>query len=316
MGSIVYLDSIEAPLAETTRELINLGALLGDLMVVAGSTPEERALAELGDLGVTHVIVPESDVSEGLAVGQAELLRTAVAELEARVVIAPARSAETEVLARAAAGDESAIITGAQTLAPDLSVTKPVLSGTGYTVVRPTTPAAYVTVLPGVTSAARPQGNPPAELYPLPVPEVAAARLLSSTPNVGAGRPDLETAGVVVAGGRGTDGDFAAVEQLADQLGGAVGASRVAADEGWIGHEAQVGQTGRSVSPELYVAAGISGAVQHVVGLRQAGTIVAVNTDSDAPIFEIADLGIVGRLQDVLPQAAEEIARRRTTSRG
>jgi electron transfer flavoprotein alpha subunit len=114
-----------------------------------------------------------------------------------------------------------------------------------------------------------------------------------------------------VAGGRGTEGDFSAVEHLADALGGAVGASRVAADEGWIGHEAQVGQTGRSVAPDLYIAAGISGAVQHVVGLRQAGTIVAVNTDSDAPIFEIADLGIVGRLQDVLPQAAEEIARRR-----
>ncbi|MGO1319013.1 MAG: electron transfer flavoprotein subunit alpha/FixB family protein [Galactobacter sp.] len=315
-GSIVYLDAPQAPLSDQTKELIGLGGLLGDLMVVSGSTVSAEALAALGDLGVTHVIVPETDLENSLAVGQAELLRTAVAELEARVVLAPAQPAETEVLARAAALDDSAIITGAQTVAPDLSVSKPVLSGTGYTVVRPRTGTAYVTVLPGASAAAQSQGSGsgggPAELYPLPCETaVASAELLSRTPIAAGGRPDLETAAVVVAGGRGTEGDFTAVEHLADALGAAVGASRVAADEGWIGHEAQVGQTGRSVAPDLYVAAGISGAVQHVVGLRQAGTIVAVNTDEDAPIFELADLGIVGKLEDVLPQATQEILRRR-----
>ncbi|WP_291278675.1 electron transfer flavoprotein subunit alpha/FixB family protein [Galactobacter sp.] len=312
MSSIVYLDSIQTPLSTQTRELVGLGTLLGDLMVVSGSTPSAEALAALGDLGVSHVIVAEGDVDQSLAVGQGELLRTAAAELEARVVLAPAQPAETEVVARAAALDGSAIITGAQTVAPDLSVSKPVLSGTGYTVVRPTTATAYVTVLPGASAAATSEGAGPAELYPLPIEApAAAARLLARTPISAGGRPDLETADVVVAGGRGTEGDFTAVEQLADALGAAIGASRVAADEGWIGHESQVGQTGRSVAPDLYVAAGISGAVQHVVGLRQAGTIVAVNTDEDAPIFEIADFGIVGKLQDVLPQAVEEIIRRR-----
>ncbi|MGO3152201.1 MAG: electron transfer flavoprotein subunit alpha/FixB family protein [Galactobacter sp.] len=312
MSSIVYLDSIQTPLSTQARELVGLGTLLGDLMVVSGSTPSAEALAALGDLGVSHVIVAEGDVDQSLAVGQADLLRTAAAELEARVVLAPAQPAETEVVARAAALDGSAIITGAQTVAPDLSVSKPVLSGTGYTVVRPTTATAYVTVLPGASAAATSEGAGPAELYPLPIEApAAAARLLARTPVSAGGRPDLETADVVVAGGRGTEGDFTAVEQLADALGAAIGASRVAADEGWIGHESQVGQTGRSVAPDLYVAAGISGAVQHVVGLRQAGTIVAVNTDEDAPIFEIADFGIVGKLQDVLPQAVEEIIRRR-----
>lgn len=312
MSSIVYLDSIQTPLSTQTRELVGLGTLLGDLMVVSGSTPSAEALAALGDLGVSHVIVAEGDVDQRLAVGQGELLRTAAAELEARVVLAPAQPAETEVVARAAALDGSAIITGAQTVAPDLSVSKPVLSGTGYTVVRPTTATAYVTVLPGASAAATSEGAGPVELYPLPIEApAAAARLLARTPISAGGRPDLETADVVVAGGRGTEGDFTAVEQLADALGAAIGASRVAADEGWIGHESQVGQTGRSVAPDLYVAAGISGAVQHVVGLRQAGTIVAVNTDEDAPIFEIADFGIVGKLQDVLPQAVEEIIRRR-----
>jgi electron transfer flavoprotein alpha subunit len=312
VSSIVYVDEVTAPLRPHICELISLGSLLGDLMVVSANRPQPEALASLGDLGVTHVIVAEEDLSGSLAVGQAELLRAAVAELEPRVVIAAAQPAEAEVLARVAALESQAIITGAQTLSPDLLATKPVLSGTAYTVVRPTTATAYVTVLPGAAAAATSQGAGPAELYELPVtvPGPAAA-VVSTTPLEVGLRPDLETAPVVVAGGRGTEGDFSAVEHLADALGGAVGASRVAADEGWIGHEAQVGQTGRSVAPDLYIAAGISGAVQHVVGLRQAGTIVAVNTDSDAPIFEIADLGIVGRLQDVLPQAAEEIARRR-----
>lgn len=312
MSSIVYVDEVTAPLKPQAAELVALGSLLGDLMVVSANRPQPEALASLGDLGVTHVIVAEEDLSGSLAVGQAELLRAAVAELEPRVVIAAAQPAETEVLARVAALESQAIITGAQTLSPDLLATKPVLSGTAYTVVRPTTATAYVTVLPGAAAAATSQGSGPAELYELPVTVSGpAADVVSTTPLEVGVRPDLETAPVVVAGGRGTEGDFSAVEHLADALGGAVGASRVAADEGWIGHEAQVGQTGRSVAPDLYIAAGISGAVQHVVGLRQAGTIVAVNTDSDAPIFEIADLGIVGRLQDVLPQAAEEIARRR-----
>ncbi|MCC5785045.1 electron transfer flavoprotein subunit alpha, partial [Kocuria sp. CCUG 69068] len=117
----------------------------------------------------------------------------------------------------------------------------------------------------------------------------------------------LGEARVVVAGGRGTGGDFRPLEALADVLGGAIGASRAAVDAGWIGPEAQVGQTGRTVSPQLYVSCGISGAVQQRAGMQTAGTIVAVNKDEQAPVFEIADLGIVGDLQKVLPQAVEHL---------
>lgn len=311
MSTILYLDEITSPLDEHTAELLGLGELLEDLMVVSAATPSQEALAELGRAGATHVVVPDADLGASLAVNQARLLVAAVAELEPRVVIAPAAPLETEVLARAAAATESAIITGAQTVAPDLSITKSVLSGTGYTVVRPRSGTAFITVEKGAGSARELQDAAPAELYPLPLQTSAAAELVRTQPLDTGSRPGLETADVVVAGGRGTQGDFSDVEDLADALGAAVGASRVAADEGWIGHEAQVGQTGRSVSADLYVAAGISGAVQHVVGLRQAGTIVAVNTDEDAPIFEIADFGIVGKLQDVLPQAAQEVRRRR-----
>jgi len=122
---------------------------------------------------------------------------------------------------------------------------------------------------------------------------------------------DITDADVVVAGGGGTDGDFAAVEALADALDGEVAASRKAVDEGWIEPARQVGQTGKTVRPDLYVAAGISGAVQHVEGMNDAETVVAVNTDPNAPIFEHADYGIVGDLHEVLPELTERLGGQR-----
>ncbi|HEY8728033.1 MAG TPA: electron transfer flavoprotein subunit alpha/FixB family protein, partial [Acidothermaceae bacterium] len=126
------------------------------------------------------------------------------------------------------------------------------------------------------------------------------------------GRPDLSAAAVVVAGGRGvgTQENFALVEQLADALGAAVGATRAVTDAGWYPHTAQVGQTGVTVSPQLYVACGISGAIQHRAGMATSKTIVAINKDAEAPIFEVADFGVVGDLHVVLPQLIAEIAKR------
>jgi electron transfer flavoprotein alpha subunit len=131
------------------------------------------------------------------------------------------------------------------------------------------------------------------------------------TPPAPSDRPDLSSADVVVVGGRGTEGDFGPIEALADEVGGAVGSTRVATDEGWIGHETQIGQTGVTVSPRLYIGAGVSGAVHHRGGMQASGTIVAVNPDPEAPIFEIADYGIVGDLFTVLPQVTEELRRLR-----
>jgi electron transfer flavoprotein alpha subunit len=136
-------------------------------------------------------------------------------------------------------------------------------------------------------------------------------RVVERTPQAPSDRPDLGSADVVVVGGRGTEGDFGPLEALADEIGGAVGATRVATDEGWIGHEAQIGQTGVTVSPRLYVGAGVSGAVHHRGGMQASGTIVAVNSDPEAPIFEIADYGVVGDLFAVLPQLTEELRRLR-----
>jgi len=128
---------------------------------------------------------------------------------------------------------------------------------------------------------------------------------------VASGRPDLTDARIVVAGGRGMDGNFGPVEELADALGAAVGASRAATDAGWISHDAQVGQTGKTVSPQLYISAGISGAIQQKAGMQTSKVIVAVNKDAESPVFEIADFGIIGDVFDVLPQATAEIKKRK-----
>ena len=169
-----------------------------------------------------------------------------------------------------------------------------------------------ITVKPNSATPEEAPGAGAEEAFAATISEAAkAAKVTSSEPRKSSGRPELTEAAMVVAGGRGTGGNFEPVEAFADALGAAVGASRAAVDSGWYPHAFQIGQTGKTVSPQLYVANGISGAIQHRAGMQTSKTIVAVNKDEEAPIFELVDFGVVGDLHTVLPAATEAVTQRK-----
>ena len=169
-----------------------------------------------------------------------------------------------------------------------------------------------ITVKPNSATPEKADGAGAAEDFSADISDGAkTAKITKSEPRKSSGRPELTEAAIVVSGGRGTGGDFSQVEGFADSIGAAVGASRAAVDSGWMPHAFQIGQTGKTVSPQLYIANGISGAIQHRAGMQTSKTIVAVNKDEEAPIFELVDFGVVGDLKSVLPAATEEITKRK-----
>jgi electron transfer flavoprotein alpha subunit len=319
---LVVLDhTVDGTLRTPTRELVTLArGLAGDAGVEAawaGGDVPAATLEDLGRLGVARVHRLVTDADPHLTAVLAEAVEQVRAEVGAPVVLLVSSFENKEVAARLAVTTGAGVITDADALEVEggrVVAGKTVFAGTWTTRCAVTAPVAVVTVKANAVAAADVDAPvTPAVVDQQVVTSERARRvvLVERTERAASGRPDLGSAHVVVVGGRGTNGDFSAVEELADVLGGAVGATRVATDEGWIGHDAQIGQTGVTVAPRLYVGAGVSGAVHHRGGMQASGTIVAVNSDADAPIFEIADLGIVGDLFTVLPQAAAELRRLR-----
>ena len=310
---LVFIDVSDLPLPRASRELLTIARGLGAPAVATPRAVGDDALQALGEYGVETVYEPESALPDVLIAAKAAFLADAVRAAAPAAVLLGNSFEDREVAARTGIKLESGVITDAVAIAPDLSVTKSVLAGSYTSTCRVQTGVPVITVKANSVEPVAADAPAAAERRRIAVSATGpAARITGRTEKRVSGRPELSEARVIVAGGRGMDGDFSPVEELADVLGGAVGASRAATDAGWIEHSAQVGQTGKTVSPQLYISAGISGAVQQKSGMQTAKVIVAVNKDPDAPVFEIADFGIVGDVFSVLPQATEEIRKRRS----
>jgi electron transfer flavoprotein alpha subunit len=310
---LVVADVTDGVVAKPTLELLTLARRIGDPVAVVLGEGAEAAAARLGEYGATRVLsVTDPALTEYLVAPRAEALASIVAVEEPAAVLVASGVEGKEVAARLAVKLGSGLITDAVDVAADASTTQAVFAG-AYTVRAAVTHGVpVITVKPNAVAPAPAPTSPVVEQVAVTISEAArGARIVRVEPRAASGRPGLTEAAVVVSGGRGTGGDFAPVEQLADSLGAAVGASRAAVDSGWYPHAYQVGQTGKTVSPELYVAAGISGAIQHRAGMQTSKAVVAVNKDPEAPIFALADLGVVGDLHQVLPAVAAEVAARR-----
>ena len=316
---LVLADHVGGMIRKTTAELLTIARRLGEPVAVYIGDGVGSALPVLGHYGAAKVIaLTNPELSQYLVAPKAEALQQVAQKVAPAAILISSSPEGKEIAARLAVKLESGLITDAVDVQPGDGgpvTTQSVFAG-GYTVQATVTKGTpIITVKPnaatpgaGQTAGARPE----VEEYDVLISDAAkTARITASRPREATGRPELTEAAIVVSGGRGTGGDFGPIEAFADSLGAAVGASRAAVDSGWYPHAYQVGQTGKTVAPQLYVAVGISGAIQHRAGMQTSKTIVAINKDAEAPIFQLADFGVVGDLHKVLPAATDDIKNRK-----
>ncbi len=312
---LVLVDHVDGNPKKVSYELLTLARTLGEPSAVVLGKGASAAAAKLGAYGPAKIYVDESaEHDDYLAGPKAALLAQLVGSASPVAVLLPSTAEGKEVAARLAIKTGGGLLTDAVGLTTDLVAEQPIFGGSVVVQSKVTTGTPIITVRANSTPPVEAAGA--ATIEQVTVSASAAdkgARIIETVVEDKGGRPDLGDASIVVSGGRGLGAaeNFAIVEQLADSLGAAVGASRAATDAGWYPHQNQVGQTGRTVSPQLYIAVGISGAIQHRAGMQTAKTIVAINKDPEAPIFELADFGLVGDLFTVVPQLTEAIHKRK-----
>jgi electron transfer flavoprotein alpha subunit len=314
---LVLVEQVDGEVKKVTGELLTAARLLGEPSAVVVGAPGTAAKVHdaLASYGAAKVYAVESDDAPGYLVTPKVDALAVVAGTASPAAVLVAGSAEgKEIAGRLAARLGSGLIVDAVDVDGDGVTTQSVFGG-AYTVKAKVSHGTPVIVVrPGAIDATQADGA--AEQSSVELPAVDPARvtkIVSREPIVGGDRPELTEATVVVSGGRGVGSaeNFSVIEKLADALGAAVGASRAAVDSGYYPHQFQVGQTGKTVAPQLYIALGISGAIQHRAGMQTSKTIIAVNKDAEAPIFEISDYGIVGDLFKVAPQLTDEVAKRK-----
>jgi len=316
---LVVVDHAEGAVKKPTYEMLTLAARLGEPSAVyLGPADKNAEVAEaVKKYGAAKVYAVDDAPLKGFLVApKAEALQQLVEKTSPGAVLIASSAEGKEIAARLAIKIDSGLITDAVDVesgdggAP--VTTQSVFAG-NYTVkAKVTKGTPIITVKPNSAAPVEAEGAGALEEVSVTVSDAAkGAQIVASQPRKATGRPELTEAAIVVSGGRGTGGKFEPVEDLADALGAAVGASRAAVDSGWKPHSYQIGQTGKTVSPQLYIAAGISGAIQHRAGMQTSKTIVAVNKDDEAPIFELVDFGVVGDLHTVLPALTDEVNQRK-----
>ena len=310
---LIVAEHVDSHVSKPALELLTLARRLGEPVAVVFGDTSETIAKELGEYGAVRVLtVTDPAMDDYLVAPQAEALAQIAQTIQPAAILITSTPEGKEIAGRLAVKLGSGLITDATDIAADGSTTQSVFAGNWTVTSSVTHGAPVITVKPNAITPEAAPTEATTEPIEVTISDAAkTARIVSREPKKSSGRPELTEAAVVVSGGRGTGGDFAAVEELADVLGGAVGASRAAVDAGWYPYAYQIGQTGKTVSPQLYIAVGISGAIQHRAGMQTSKAIVAVNKDSEAPIFAIADLGIVGDLHRVLPAVIEAIKERK-----
>jgi electron transfer flavoprotein alpha subunit len=315
---LVLVDHAEGAVKKPTYEMLTLAARLGEpAAVFIGPKDKGSEVAEaVKRYGAGTVYVVDDEALKGYLVApKAEALQQVMEKSSPGAVLIASSAEGKEIAGRLAIKTGSGLITDAVDVESDhdTAVTTQSVFAGNYTVkAKVTRGTPIITVKPNSAAPQEADGAGTVEEVSVTVSDAAkGAQIVASQPRKATGRPELTEAAIVVSGGRGTGGSFEPVEELADALGAAVGASRAAVDSGWKPHSYQIGQTGKTVSPQLYIAAGISGAIQHRAGMQTSKTIVAVNKDDEAPIFELVDFGVVGDLHTVLPALTDEVNQRK-----
>lgn len=312
---LVLVDHVGGAVSKPTLELLALAKRLGEpsAVFIGGSAEAGPATERLTAYGAEKIyVVDDAEIKGYLVAPKSEALQQLVEKTSPAAVLIVSNFEGKEIAGRLAIKTGSGLITDAVDVSESGETTQSVFAGSYTVTAKVTKGTPIITVKPNSATPEEAAGAGAVEAFAASISDAAkAAQIVASEPRKSTGRPELTEAAIVVAGGRGTSGNFEPVEGLADSLGAAVGASRAAVDSGWIPHTFQIGQTGKTVSPQLYIAAGISGAIQHRAGMQTSKTIIAVNKDEEAPIFELVDFGVVGDLTTVLPAATEAINQRR-----
>ncbi|MFD9738650.1 electron transfer flavoprotein subunit alpha/FixB family protein [Umezawaea sp. NPDC059074] len=313
---LVLVDHVDGDVKKVTFELLSAARRLGEpsAVVVAAPGTATKVRESLGRYGAAKVYAVESDDAVNhLVTPKVDALATITGTASPAAILVSATIEGKEVAGRLAARLGSGLLVDVVDIDEDGTGTQSIFGGAFVVKSKVSTGIPVITVRPGGVEASEAEGAAAEETVEVPASSTSVTKVTGREQIVGGDRPELTEASVVVSGGRGVGSaeSFEVVEKLADSLGAAVGASRAAVDSGYYPHQFQVGQTGKTVSPQLYIALGISGAIQHRAGMQTSKTIIAVNKDNEAPIFEIADFGVVGDLFNVAPQLTEEVSKRK-----